>query len=82
MSRSFTNPSYLEMRALTSIFFVAAFLNAPWEVAQLSLYVGKDGSSIPWWHCVFMGFGDAVLVLVIVFIGWIVLGRLEESLIG
>lgn len=77
MSRSFTNPGHLALRALTSIFFVAAFVNAPWEVAQSGLYVGKDGGSIPWWHCAFMGLGDGVLVLVIVFIGWIVHGRQE-----
>lgn len=77
MSRSFTNTGQLPLRVLTRIFVVAALVNAPWEVAQSSLYVGKDGGSIPWWHCVLMSLGDAVLVLVIFFIGWIILGRLQ-----
>ena len=65
------------MRTLTSIFVVAALLNAPWEVAQSGLYVGQDGISIPWWHCAFMGLGDGVLILVIFFIGRIVRGCWE-----
>lgn len=65
----------LPRQILTRIFIVAAIVNAPWEVAQSGLYVGQDGRSIPWWHCVFMGLGDGVLVLGIFFIGRIVLGR-------
>ncbi len=62
---------------VVTIFVVAVLFNLPWELAQSGLYRGKDGMNIPWWHCVPMSLGDGLLVLLIFFIGWTILGRPE-----
>jgi len=56
---------------LARIFIAAVVFNYPWERAQSTLYVARDGTPIPWWQCFSMSLGDGLLVLLIFWIGWI-----------
>ena len=57
------------------IFVVSVILNYPWERAQSSLYLTKDGTAIPWWHCMLASFGDGLLVLLMFWAGQVVFGN-------
>jgi len=57
------------------IFMAAVLVNYPWERAQSSLYVAREGTAIPWWQCFAMSLGDGLLVLVIFWIRWIWFGQ-------
>ena len=60
---------------LARIFIAAVVVNYPWERAQSTLYVARDGTSIPWWQCFSMSLGDGLLVLLMFWIGWIWFGQ-------
>jgi hypothetical protein len=60
---------------LARIFIAAVVFNYPWERAQSTLYVGRDGTPIPWWQCFSMSLGDGLLVLLIFWIGWMWFGQ-------
>ena len=57
------------------IFVVSVILNYPWERAQSSLYLTKDGTAIPWWHCMLASLGDGLLVLLMFWAGRVIFGR-------
>lgn len=60
---------------LARIFIAPVVFNYPWERAQSTLYVGRDGTPIPWWQCLAMSVGDGLLVLLIFWIGWMWFGQ-------
>lgn len=60
---------------LTTIFAVAVGFNYVWELAQSPLYLGMDDFSRMLWHCFVAAVGDGLLVLLILGVGWAVLGR-------
>lgn len=62
---------------LARLFIAAVVFNYPWERAQSTLYVARDGTPIPWWQCFSMSLGDGLLVLLIFWSGWIFFGRPE-----
>ena len=57
------------------IFVIAVILNYPWERVQSSLYLTKDGTAIPWWHCMLASFGDGLLILLMFWAGQVVFGN-------
>ncbi len=57
------------------IFVIAVILNFPWERAQSSLYLTKDGTAIPWWHCMLASLGDGLLILLMFWAGQVVFGN-------
>lgn len=57
------------------IFGVAIFFNYLWERAQSSLYLTKERAAIPWWHCLLASLGDALLILLMFVMGWILFGH-------
>jgi len=64
-------------RILSVVFVVAVAVNYPWEMLQSSLYVVDPGATPKWLHCLVASLGDGVLVLLILVLGWIILGRLD-----
>ena len=46
---------------LARIFIAAVVFNYPWERAQSTLYVARDGTPIPWWQCFSMSLGDGLI---------------------
>jgi hypothetical protein len=63
-------------RALALIFLVAIVVNYVWELAQAPLYVGLERySAAVFWHCLVASFGDGLMVLLIVTVGWIILQK-------
>lgn len=54
------------------IFVVSIILNYPWERVQSSLYLTKEGTAIPWWHCMLASWGDGFLVLLMFWAGRVV----------
>ncbi|OQW31825.1 MAG: hypothetical protein A4E19_07480 [Nitrospira sp. SG-bin1] len=62
-------------RDSSRIFVIAVILNYPWERVQSSLYLTKDGTAIPWWHCMLASFGDGLLVLLMFWAGQVVFGN-------
>ena len=67
--------NHVRNRRLTVLFGLAVVVNYPWERAQSSLYLTKDGTAIPWWHCMLASFGDGLLVLLIFWAGLVVFGQ-------
>lgn len=57
------------------IFVMSVILNYPWERAQSSLYLTKDGTAIPWWHCMLASLGDGLLILLMFLAGRLVFGN-------
>jgi hypothetical protein len=43
------------------ILVVSVILNYSWERAQSTLYIARDGTSIPWWQCLAMSLGGRQL---------------------
>ena len=62
---------------MISIFVLASVLNYPWERVQSILYLGEQGETVPWWHCLSMSLGDGLLVLLIFFAGLVIFDRPE-----
>jgi len=62
-------------RDSSRIFVMSVILNYPWERAQSSLYLTKDGTAIPWWHCALASLGDSLLVLLIFWTGRLAFGN-------
>lgn len=62
-------------RDSSRIFVMSVILNYPWERVQSSLYLTKDGTAIPWWHCMLASLGDGLLVLLIFWAGRVVFGQ-------
>ncbi len=62
-------------RDSSRIFVMSVILNYPWERAQSSLYLTKDGTAIPWWHCALASLGDGLLVLLMFWAGRAVFGN-------
>src|SRR6266542_4043503 len=58
--------------AATAVFVPALALNFGWELAQCSLYIMSPDTGSIWWHCLRASLGDAVLVLLIWALGWLV----------
>ena len=67
--------SHLLNRRLIVLFGLAVAVNYPWERAQSSFYLTKDGTAIPWWHCMLASFGDGLLVLLMFWAGSVVFGQ-------
>ncbi len=53
----------------------AVALNFGWELLQCSLYIMPADTGSLWWHCLRASLGDAVLILLISAIGWLILRR-------
>lgn len=61
-------------RVLT-VFVVATLLNFLWEIAQMPFYAGDASFLHASVHCILPSVGDGLIILLIFFAGWIVLGR-------
>lgn len=66
--------SWSTARAIALVALVATLFNYPWELAQSSLYVEMQDFRAALTHCLFSSAGDGLLVLLIVLVGWGVLG--------
>lgn len=62
-----------------AIFFIAAAINYPWEVAQAPLYVGQGSLAEAAVHCIVPSLGDGIIVLILYGIGVLVLRRWDWS---
>src|SRR6266542_342540 len=58
--------------AATAVFVPALALNFGWELLQCSLYIMPPDTGSIWWHCLRASLGDAVLVLLIWALGWLI----------
>ncbi len=58
-----------------AVFVSAVALNFGWELLQCSLYIMPADTGSLWWHCLRASLGDAVLILLIWAIGWLILRR-------
>jgi hypothetical protein len=55
-----------------TIFVVAVAVNFLWELAQASLFSGRESWGNIWWHCFVASLGDGVILWLIYTIGWLV----------
>jgi hypothetical protein len=67
--------SHLLNRRLTVLFSLAVIVNYPWEWAQSRLYVLPNGADVHWWMCAAASVADGLVVLLIFWIGWLVIGQ-------
>src|SRR5712692_11802516 len=56
-----------------TIFGPALVLNFGWELVQCFLYIMPRDPGSVWWHCLRASLGDAVLILLVWVLGWLVL---------
>jgi len=67
--------SHLFDQRLTVLFGLAVVVNYPWERAQSSLYVLRDGAEVEWWMCAAASVADGLVVLLILQISRLVIGQ-------
>lgn len=67
--------SHLLNRRLIILFGLAVAVNYPWERTQSRLYVLPGGAEVEWWMCAAASVVDGLVVLLLFWINWLVMGQ-------
>jgi hypothetical protein len=65
------------LRTLATVSASTVIVNYPWEMLQSPLFTTDPSSAPMWRHCFVASLGDAVLVLVLLGVGWALRRRLD-----